>query len=93
MEKRSKHGVSVVLTKQSLPPLALLGNILNSTEFAVVATGSRVSALRVIPAVTAIPRPCALKAQSTCVIAGGSKVCDATPHCGCFALLVLLPKS
>ena len=83
----------MVLMKQSLPPLSLLGNILNSAEYAVVALGSRVSALRIIPAVTTIPRPCAIDTKKAYVIAGGSKVCNATLHFGCFALLAWLLKS
>lgn len=77
MEERPRHGSLVVLMEQKLPPLAMFGNILDSTEFAVAAVGSRLCALRMVSALPTLPRPCAIDASKTCVIAGGSKVCHA----------------
>ena len=78
MEDRLRYGVSVALVTGRLPPLSLLGNILNSAEFAMVVVGSRVSVLRVIPTMSILPRPCAIHPTKTFIIAGGSKVCSAT---------------
>ena len=73
--------------QQSPPPLAILGNILNSTEFAAAAVGSRLCALRMFPAVPTFPRPCAINACGTCVIAGGSKVWHAMLCCNAISML------
>ena len=77
MEDRQHSGVIVMLNKRRLPPMTLLHQAIDSSEYAVNIEGTRTYGLRMLHALPTLPRACQVAprgAPYTHFVIGGTKV-------------------